>query len=80
VLTCTLLGTLLGWLRLGLRGTTYGPLGWIPLLAVVALVLGGRWRAAVVVPERGSDATAGSEVTLLRLAARPGADDSRLPN
>jgi hypothetical protein len=35
----------------GLRGTTYGPVGWIPLVAMVALVLFGRGRSAVAVPE-----------------------------
>ncbi len=70
VVTCTLLGILLGWLRLrsrsvvppavanavltigagfplllhggdaGLRAAVYGPAGWLPMLAAIALVLG----------------------------------------
>ncbi|HEY8209493.1 MAG TPA: CPBP family intramembrane glutamic endopeptidase [Myxococcaceae bacterium] len=83
VLTCVLLGVLLGWLRLasrsivpttianavltltaglpfllqgvdvGLRGSAYGPPGWLPMAAAIAILAAGRWRATVAVPREG---------------------------
>jgi len=80
ILTFSLLGVLLGWLRLsfgsiapsavanavlalaaglpflllgvdvGLRGSAYGPPGWVLMAVVIAVLATGKWRAAVTTP------------------------------
>lgn len=80
VLTCALLGALLGWLRLasksivpttvanavltlaaglpfllqgvdvGLRGSAYGPPGWLAMTIIIAILVAGRCRASIVTP------------------------------
>lgn len=85
VLTCMLLGVLLGWLRLasrsivpatiantvltltaglpfllqgvdvGLRGSAYGPPGWLPMAIAIAILAAGKYRAAVITPRPGQE-------------------------